>query len=227
MSIQLTIGRDSCGKLHTIDLMALPNLFISYSEEEQMPQMLQGILQDINKDDCQARVALFSGQSILEDLLTLNSVQLHLPFTKPHSEIDTIRNIDAFIAELLNEIRMRKKRANSNKRIKVFEIPIIVVIDNIFEVITSRHKKTALSFIQLLVDGSAYAMHMITFSSGIYQNLLNQLVAVSPVEEKKMLKHNLSVPITGPLAAQLIINPDGLIFFKARNTAEFLLLYAR
>ena len=105
--------------------------------------------------------------------------------------------------------------------------PMIVIIDDIFEVIMSPHRKTALAFIELLLEGPLHIMYFIAGSSGIYKNLLNQLINVSPAVKKRFQKANHTGNINEPLAAQLIINADGMVFFKERGEAEFVRLYGR
>ena len=89
------------------------------------------------------------------------------------------------------------------------------------------NRKTALSFIELLVDGPDHSMHFITGSSGMYKNLLDQLITMSPAVKKKMAGSKQRGNINEPLAAQLIINSDGMVFFKERGDVEHMRLYGR
>ena len=88
------------------------------------------------------------------------------------------------------------------------------------------NRKSALSFIELLVNGPEHKIHFITGSSGMYKNLLDQLITMSPAVKKKMAASKQRGNINEPLAAQLIINPDGLVFFKSLGEREFVKLYA-
>jgi hypothetical protein len=125
-------------------------------------------------------------------------------------------SIDAFINELMKELKSRKV-FNKKSAPKLTMPPMLVFIDDIFEVIMSTKKKTALAFIELLIGAAAVDMFFLLGSSGIYRNLLEQLINVSPSLKKKL---NSSIPeqnISQPLGAELVMNPDGLLFFRERG----------
>ena len=91
--------------------------------------------------------------------------------------------------------------------------------------IRSANKKTALEFIELLGFGGEHSIHIIAASSGIYKPLLNQLIRLNPALIAKLGKANQLADFDKPLAAELVMNPDGLIFFKERNEQVFTRLF--
>lgn len=93
---------------------------------------------------------------------------------------------------------------------------MLVFIDDIFEVIMLTRKRTALSFIELLISAANVYMYFIMGSSGIYRNLLEQLINVTPSLEKKLNKTLQAQTIAQPLGAEMVMNPDGLIFFREK-----------
>lgn len=103
--------------------------------------------------------------------------------------------------------------------------PLVAFIDDIFEVIRSSNKKTALAFIELLALGSQQSIHFIAASSGIYKPLLNQLIHLNPGLIQRLNKANPKANFDKPLSPELVMNPDGLIFFKERNEYVFTRLY--
>jgi len=223
MQLPLVIGRNSAGNEYFINLAVLPNLFISYNEEIQLTGAFMGLIRDLMNSKQPVKLAVSFGRKLAESLLPIiDGEKIEIQFTHVDGEDNKINTIDEFISSLIilskNRKRVNKKSTNRCNH------AIIVVLDNIFEVIMSTHKKTALSFIELLVNGPEQSIYCIAGSSGIYKNLLNQIINVSPVLKRKLQKSK-HLKIDEPLAAELIINPDGLIFFKARNEKVFVRLF--
>lgn len=227
MRIPLQIGRNSSGELYTIDLQALPNLFLSYSEDNQLVNVLQQLIDGISIAPEQSLIVTCFHKQTTEHLLPIASENNSSGNFYAYSDNNKHRTVDNLIQTVTKELNLRKRLVAANK-LNILKRPsIVVLIDDIFEVITCKHKKTPLSFIELLLDGSLFGIHFIACSSGIYQNLLDQLVTVSPAMKKRMLKGKHSAGIREPLAARMIINPDGLVFFKSRMGSEYVLLYAK
>lgn len=143
-----------------------------------------------------------------------------------HTEYDEgkINSIDEFINALMQEMKNRK--AFYKRPAGKLALPLMLVfIDDIFEVIMSPHKKTALTFIELLMVAGAGDMYFIMGSSGIYRNLLDQLINVTPSLKKKLSKSLQEQNIGQPLGAELVMNSDELIFFRERNEKVYGRLY--
>jgi hypothetical protein len=224
MELPIVVGKNSSGNDYIINLEALPNLFISYYEEEQLETIFNHLILDLINNKSPVQLAVSFSRKLSENLLPL-IVDRKIEIQFVHSETkEVINSIDEFISALFLELKNRRKI--KNKRIqKLSDTIIVVFIDNIFEVIMSSHKKIGLAFIELLVNGPHRSIYFITGSSGIYKNLLDQLINLSPALKRKLQgsKHNLK--IDEPLAAELIINPDGLIFFRERIKKDFVRLF--
>ena len=225
MQIPLVIGRNSSGLSYSIDLSSLPHLFISYNEEDQLIKIFKELIQDIISVDNPTKMAISVSQRISAKLFPLVSAPFQIEFTHSDPPGNAITSIDYFIGAVLVELKTRKRRMGSLKKAKLLAPALIVFMDDIFEVVMAK-RKTALSFIELLVNGPDNSIHFITGSSGMYKNLLDQLITMSPAVKKKMGDSKQRGNINEPLAAQLIINPDGLVFFKGKCEKEFVKLYA-
>ena len=222
MNIPLTIGRNSSGTSYTLNLFELPHLFISYNEEEQLATIFgHFLLEAANNPNTQFAVSLsrhLSGKLIP----AIASDQLRFQFNHSYMPGQSINSIHEFITALHTEINSRKLTQRKHLPDKIIHPPLIVFIHDIFEVLTSKNGKTPRAFLELLAKGPAVAMHFIAGSSGIYKNLINQLINPTRALTNKTRER---LHITEPLATQLIINPDGLIFFKDRFQDDFIRLY--
>ena len=224
MQLPLAIGRNSSGLPYFIDLSSLPHLFISYNEEDQLIKIFKELIQEITSVRNPPKMALCVSQRISAKLLPFVSASFQIEFIHSDPPGNTITSIDYFIGAVLVELKTRKRRMGTLKKAKLSEPALIVFIDDIFEVVMAN-KKTALSFIELLVDGPDHSIHFITGSSGMYKNLLDQLITMSPAVKKKMAVSKQRRNINEPLAAQLIINSDWMVFFKDRFQNDFIRLY--
>lgn len=228
VNIPLVIGRQSSGEEYIIDLAGLPNLFISYSNEIQLPAILLQIINQVNRYDNTSIKLSYSLNSRLAEMIMplVNPIRLHIEF--PHSDYEEgkINSIDEFIDSLIAEMKIRKALLKKPKRTTITFQTMLVIIDDVFEVIMSSKKKTALSFIELLITAAEYNMFFIMGSSGIYRNLLNQIMEVSSSLQQKLKKSlQKTESINHPLGAELVINPDGLIFFRKQDEKIHTRLY--
>ena len=60
-------------------------------------------------------------------------------------------------------------------------------------------------------------MYFILGSAGIYRGLLDEVIKVNPSLKKKIDEVMLSSKISQLLGAELVINPDGLLFFREKD----------
>jgi len=81
-------------------------------------------------------------------------------------------------------------------------------------VIRSTNKKTAFTFIELLINGPTEAIYFITGSSGVYKNLLQQLINVSPIVKAKLKKSISGLTDLGGKSTCLDPHPPHKFSFK-------------
>lgn len=224
--VPLVIGRQSSGEEFIVALEVLPHLFISHSNDEQLQNIFIQFIGNIihSKIDLYLSFSLSRRMTLLiKPLVPIES--LFMEFSHNDFEDGKINSIDEFVSSLIIE---KKNRASlikkSSIQIAMFP-PMIILIDNIFEIIMGQQKKTALSFIELLMTAASIKMFFILGSAGIYRPLLDQLITVSPSLKKKLKKSFQDQLITQPLGAELVINPDGLLFYRERNEKIYTRLY--
>ncbi len=146
-----------------------------------------------------------------------------------------------FIASLMNNLNKRNNafaKCNAeniddynhiirqNKKYRPMPY-MVVFIDNIIDIAVSNRTRTGLYLIRLLMTGASAGMYFVAASVGSYRNLLMQLINIDPAITRHFERFAPAshFKITNPLGAELVINPDGLYFFKERNKAEYLMLY--
>ena len=224
--VSLVIGRQSSGEEFIVALEVLPHLFISHSNDEQLQNIFIQFIGNIihSKIDLYLSFSLSRRMTLLiKPLVPIES--LFMEFSHNDFEDGKINSIDEFVSSLIIE---KKNRASlikkSSIQIAMFP-PMIILIDNIFEIIMGQQKKTALCFIELLMTAASIKMFFILGSAGIYRPLLDQLITVSPSLKKKLKKSFQDQLITQPLGAELVINPDGLLFYRERNEKIYTRLY--
>lgn len=226
MKLPVIIGRNSSGECYSIDLSVLPNLFISYHEEIQLATIFFQLVQNIINQNNEINLAVSLGARMSESLLPVIGAKENLiQFLHSESEQGKTNTIDEFISSLLIELKKRRNIKKLKLHSNISPGSLVVFIENLFEVIKSTHKKTGLGFIELLVKGPNEGIHFICGSSGLYKNLLDQLINISPTLNRKLKKSKQIKNIEEPLAAELIINPDNLIFFKNRMEKVFVRLF--
>ena len=224
--VPLVIGRQSSGEEFIVALEVLPHLFISHSNDEQLQNIFIQFIGNIihSKIDLYLSFSLSRKMTLLiKPLVPIES--LFMEFSHNDFEDGKINSIDEFVSSLIIE---KKNRASLIKKssIQIAMFPtMIILIDNIFEIIIGQQKKTALSFIELLMTAASIKMFFILGSAGIYRPLLDQLITVSPSLKKKLKKSFQDQLITQPLGAELVINPDGLLFYRERNEKIYTRLY--
>ena len=215
-NIPLIIGRQSSGEECTVNLVDLPNLFISHSQEGQLPEMFASLLKNINQLNSPVLFACSLSSTLTARLNPLVPQEsLLLAFKHGHYEPGEINVMEEFIMALTHEFKRRKSLSKKSATSTPSHTTLVVFIDDIFEVIMCSHKKTVLSFMELLITGAQVKFYFIMGSSGIYRNLLNQLINVSPSLQQKLKKWVQSQHLQ-PLGAELVMNPDGLLFFRER-----------
>ena len=225
-NISLTIGRQSSGEECIVNLTDLPNLFISYSNEVQLPEIFSLLIKTISTSYPAMQFALSFGSRLTTLLQPLVEKEtLLLQFTHVDYDPAKINTMEEFIGAIMLEFKRRKILVKNSKRSTSSYLSLVVFIDDIFEVIMSPQKKSSLSFIELLITGSIVNIYFILGSAGIYRNILNQLINVTPALQLKLKKYVQAYNINQPMGAELVMNPDGLLFYRERNEKIYRRLY--
>lgn len=224
MPVYLAIGVNSSGIENKVALTALPHLFISYSYDKQLLDIFYDLIGQAQIFTIKCKFSFCLGSRISEKIKPLiNFENTYSYFFHGEQEEEEINSVETFIVNLSIEIKRRKKILKEEKTTKGFEI-LIVFIDDFFEIIISPQKKKAILFIQLLIEATNLNVHFIIASSQIYKPLLAQLIRVSknyPIKSFQENTNHLS------LGAELVINPDGMLFFREISDNQYLSLYLK
>ena len=209
--------------MHTINLCALPNLFVSFSDDQNLPTIFQSFLRQLSDNNTGIILALSFGSILSKQLEAFTEQALiFIAYNHNGDEKSEIRNIDEFIQQLLAE--MKNRMALLKKKALLSLQPMVILMDDIFEVLRSHNRKTINAFIALLRKGSFAKMYFVIGSSGIYRNLLQQIINDLTGNSKNNNK-NVATKEAHGLGAELVINFDGLIFYKETGEGSYRKFY--
>lgn len=215
----------STGEVFSINLCELPHIFFSHSNDDQLTNILNSFIKQVLKNNSLVLLSLSFGSCSAKQIDVMLPVDsLFMKFTHTSNEDTVIRNIDEFIFSLTTEMKKRKSLLKKRSVLPAFTA-MVVFIDDIFEVLRSPNRKTTSGFIELLLQGANHGMYFIMGSSGIYRNLLQQLINAGPVSKKILSKIPGIQNNIQPLGAELVVNPDGLIFFRKGGESVYVRLY--
>lgn len=202
--------------------MALPHLFVSYSEPGQINLFLKDAVETLTRQAgsgnlqfaCALSKAMYSG---VENYL--RKVKLFSLFIRNEALESARGSKYRFMQALMKEMKRRQKVRQSSGKL----IPLIVMIDDIFDIIITKRKYTGIYFLELLVAGKELEIYFIAASFWTYRNLLSQLIK-SKLQVKKGTGNQVpekSFLSIQPLVAELIITPEDLYFFKLGNQTDY------
>lgn len=241
MYLPLVIGYLSLNEEFSCNIIALPNLFISYSEENQIHELIRSLYAQLTNTAIKVSMAVSKETySLVEGIANENNI-VHLYITNETLKI-VPNNYKIFIDKHIRELKRRLKlfeRSNisdindyntlreSNKKLKPLA-RVIIIVDDIFQLVLGKHKSTGVRFLQLLIDGPTFGIHFIAASASSYRNLLKQLIYIHPALKATLEKNNISISIYSnhALGAELILTGEGLRFFKEKDQVDFKKLYS-
>lgn len=221
--LSVIIGKTSNNELRQIPLSQLPHLFLLYSDQDQLQSFLDRQLKNWGSRIANNEIdfALAISQANAEKLFGNNLPRQPYSFyNRTNPDRGSVASRYIFMQDLLKELKKRKRSSikHSNRR-----VPLIVISDDIFELVITKRKYTGLYFLQLLIEGPAYGIHFIIASIRVYRNLINQLMAVNPLLKDALRKliPDYDFSINQSSGSELIITPEDLYFFKAREQVDF------
>ncbi len=201
--IPFTIGKKSDGTTVCGDLCLQPNLFISYQTHQEFVDFTTDVLShkliEINKCLIIAKHNYASNSSFKQE-----------NYSYKNPENGTIKNINQLF---VSPYKAFKKAHNKNASIW----NTLIIKDDIWQIVPKLKKSNATQFKLLLNNGHTKNNYFIIGSSLPYRNLLLQLMT-----ERSKDNHN---GVLNQLGAEIIFNPDGLIFFRERNNINFSTYY--
>lgn len=220
MAIPLIIGRTSDGSICRIDIATCPNLFVSYHDDNSKCKLWQQLL------TLPTDIALYltgSNQRIQQLVPTiLKRINTHTHYwDEPKSA--SIEGGYQFLNILYTELQRRSRKSNHDGN-----HTILVVIDDIWQLLLKTRKRSAFILMSLLVYGEEVGIHFVVGSTFSYRNLLQQLMfkntEIKAIFGKLHSENNIfGISLIG---AELIISPDGLVFYKQRNCMDLVKYYS-
>ena len=232
MNTRLLIGKNSSGENQYIELTKIPVLIISYCDNEQ----LKFIFSQFNDFDFISKNYLISNTRLLKEW-GLSRKHFYL-FMKDDPKIEfqsRIDLIDYLLAEMVNRKKIMKK-----KRIVDFERYVslntwndvklgyqYLIVDDIWDIISSKPAKLALNFMMILLYGPLVGIHTIFASTISYRNILEQLINQHPVLTIELRKkYGFPEPKRiSELGQELIFTSEGLVYYKKSAISDLIKYY--
>jgi len=192
--LDFLIGTDSNGSKISKSLPTLRNLFVSYLEDKEIKAIQTSIISEgINI----GRLLLITRESNLIDISNCLFADTYI-YNNP--ERGTIKKKNQLFAQIIKEQKNRKDKTSDNKR-------TLIMIDDMWQFYPKFTSKIAINqFRQLLQDGYKHNVHFVIGSILPYRNLLLQLLQGGNTGSNRNI-----IPTLG---AEIMISPDGLIFFR-------------
>ena len=230
MTIPFIIGKNSSGDNHSIDLVDIPLLLISYSTEIQLSRFFKQVyFSDYfcnNINYILTNTRQFQNQEFLDGNSSI--------YFRDEPESGNIFSRKKLLRLVTNEIERRQQilKKNNNSHLSgnySLKLPIekilgyqFFIIDDVWDIIQSKPKSLGLSLMRIMFYGPGVGIHTIVASSISYRNLLQQLINTHPAITRELQKkYGVPVPIQmGMLGHELIFTPEDLVFYKSNTSKE-------
>jgi hypothetical protein len=180
------------------------HLFVSYTSQPQIRDFLQRL--SINNDNADTQWLEICRQENRLSVPEGTYIDSYVYDNPSGGSILSKEKLFAIPNRLLNKKRNQKNRSNNS---------LIILIDDIWQVMPGLNKTNSNRLKTILMDGAEQQIYFVIGSNFPYRNLLLQLMQPgskknSPVNE---------------LGAEIIINPDKLLFFREKNELAFEIFY--
>lgn len=216
------IGKQSNGTDYHINLLGGSHVFISYSEGYQLNDFIKRLLQlriESNKTIFQLFIATTKRR--------MQEIEVHdfsaFYFFRDEPLEGFVQSKAHFILHLNKEINKRQKLPEKNNL-----PPVIVIIDDVWDIIRSTRKSTGLNFLHLLLAGPSVGLFCIIASFLSYRNLFTQLLAIHPqilIDLKKQRLFSDELTSITALGTEIIFTPEDFVYLKKQNSMELEKLY--
>lgn len=194
------IGYTSNGLQAKKDLLSSSHLFVSYINAEQIKSILSRLMQHNPTSITQC---LFISKK--DNLVSLPPSVILSNYVFDDPQKGTIQYRDKLFTKIFQLLRKRKLQKKPSTNL------VLVYVDDIWQLVPKLDKQNSLWLKELLKDGAAYHICFIIGSTLPYRNLLLQLM------QPNISKHS---PMN-EIGAEMIINPDDLLFFREKNQLNF------
>jgi hypothetical protein len=194
------IGYTSNGLQAKKDLLSTSHLFVSYINTEQIKSFLSRLLQHNATGITQC---MFISKK--DNLISLPDSILFSNYVYDNPEKGTIQYRNKLFTKVFQLLKKRKLQKKPSTNL------VLVYVDDIWQLVPKLDKRNSLWLKELLMDGAAFHIFFIIGSTLPYRNLLLQLMQPNISKHSPMNK----------IGAEMIINPDDLLFFREKNQLNF------
>ena len=204
--ITIQIGKISDGSLFTLSFEQLPHLFVSYQNKIELDGLLNRFL--IVNDKSFTESLVITSEDFLSNSLAIKSSTNNYIYNNP--DRGSIKQKGKIFSQFFAAFKKARKQQKENTN-------RLIIIDDIWTFVPKLNRGAITHFKELLNVGAEFGFHFIIGSSMPYRNLLLQLM----LEQS----NNLNNRVLNQLGAEVIFNPDGLIFFRKKNSIDYVSLY--
>ncbi len=228
MTLPVKIGTTSAALDYSIDLVALPNLFVTYCDECQIQQLSGSFLKELSRDQGTSTVQFAIGETRSSGWIP-SSPEIRYAFRSGNEFGNPVNTRDGFMQSLSREMHKRKamrKKLGAEAFDKTCPY-LVVFLHDVFELVLSSKKMVGLTFLQLLLWGKSLKVHTVAASCSTYRNLLLQFMHLNPIVKAKFKKvlGEKSLYIPESLGSELILTSDNFPFFRASPDLDYQRLY--
>ena len=209
MKIPVVIGKNSLGENKCIDLEQISVLFISYLNNRQ----LLGVINQVSGYENSTYFISYHCSKELE----LNK-EICRVYIKDEPTLGNVYSRKEIFKQVIKEIK-RKRTVTAKKKVSSSAVRFLVV-DNIWDIITSKQKQLALDLMLIIIYGASVGYRIIIGSTLSYRNLLEQVIAMHPVLIKE-LENQFKSPIPkriDEICDELIFTAENLVYHKRVNS---------
>lgn len=194
------IGYTSNGIQAKKDLLSTSHLFVSYISAKQIKAFLTLLL---HNNATAITQCLFISKK--DNLISLPESILFSNYVYDNPQKGSIQYRNKLFTKIFQLLKKRKSQKKPSTNL------VLIYVDDIWQLVPKLDKKNGLLLKELLMDGAAYQIYFIIGSTLPYRNLLLQLM------QPNFSKHS---PMN-EIGAEMIINPDDLLFFREKNQLNF------
>ena len=192
--------------MFTLSFEQLPHLFVSYQNKLELDGLLNRFL--IVNDKSFNESLVIASEDFLSNSLAIKSNTNNYIYNNP--DRGSIKQKGKIFSQFFAAFKKARKQQKENTN-------RLIIIDDIWTFVPKLNARAITQFKELLNVGAEFGFYFIIGSSMPYRNLLLQLMSEQ--------SNNLNNRVLNQLGAEVIFNPDGLIFFRKKNSIDYVSLY--